>query len=99
MRPHECYVFDTEAEAIAAEAYITQTGGLPWVGKRGGVSVPANQQTVRWATPEQRVTDGKWFFKRVKPKFLATADPAAVAYFQQNFNYVIEDYDQSWRGL
>ena len=43
-------VYDTEAEAISAEAAITESKGFT-----GNV-------TSRWATPQQRL-DGKWVFQ------------------------------------
>jgi hypothetical protein len=56
-------VFDTEAEAIAAEAQIAQAIGCAIVGVNAatGLPVPTAQRTERWAIPQQ-IADGRWVF-------------------------------------
>ena len=55
-------VFDTEAEAIAAEAAISQSLGYAKLGISAatGETVP-DAQTTRWAIPQQ-IADGRWVF-------------------------------------
>ena len=56
-------VFDTEAEAIAAEAQIAQGIGCVLVGvnAKTGLPDPSAQATERWAIPQQ-IADGRWVF-------------------------------------
>lgn len=56
-------VFDTEAEAIAAEAQIAETIGCPKVGVNAKTGQPAldKRPTERWAIPQQ-IADGRWVF-------------------------------------
>ena len=56
-------VFDTEAEAVAAEAQIAQAIGCSKVGTNAktGLPAPEAQATERWAIPQQ-ITDGRWVF-------------------------------------
>lgn len=55
-------VFNTEAEAITAEAQISTAMGYskPGVSAATGEVVP-NVLTVRWAVPQQ-INDGRWVF-------------------------------------
>lgn len=57
-------VFDTEAEAITAEAQIAQAIGCVRVGlnAKTGQPAPDAQVTERWAIPQQ-ITDGHWVFQ------------------------------------
>lgn len=54
-------VFDTEADALAAEAEISESLGLPIVGVNAltGEPDPSKTGTERWAVPEQ-IADGRW---------------------------------------
>lgn len=56
-------VFNTEAEAIAAEAEIAAAMGLAKVGvnAKTGLPAPDAQVTERWAIPQQ-IADGRWVF-------------------------------------
>ena len=56
-------VFNTEAEAIAAEAAISEAIGCTKVGvnARTGQPEPTKQTTERWAVPQQ-ILDGRWVF-------------------------------------
>ena len=56
-------VFDTEAEAIEAEAQVAQSIGCIKVGTNAktGQPAPDKQATERWAIPQQ-ITDGRWVF-------------------------------------
>ena len=56
-------VFNTEAEAIAAEAEIAAAMGLAKVGvnAKTGLPAPDAQVTERWAIPQQ-IQDGRWVF-------------------------------------
>lgn len=72
------YVFDTEAEAIAAENTIV-TNIKTWVqtyspdaigpdgdslkGRNAKTGELVNNYTIRWATPKERI-DGKWVFSK-----------------------------------
>lgn len=56
-------VFDTEAEAITAEAQVAADIGCIKVGvnAKTGQPAPEAQVTERWAIPQQ-ITDGRWVF-------------------------------------
>ena len=56
-------VFDTEEQAIAAEAQVALDSGCPKVGvnAKTGQPAPDAQVTERWAIPQQ-ITDGRWVF-------------------------------------
>jgi hypothetical protein len=56
-------IFDTEAEAIAAEAQIAADIGCIKVGTNAktGQPAPEAQATERWAIPQQ-IADGRWVF-------------------------------------
>ena len=56
-------VFNTEAEAIAAETQVAQAIGCAKVGinAKTGQPAPEAQVTERWAIPQQ-ITDGRWVF-------------------------------------
>lgn len=56
-------VFETEAEASAAEAQVAADTGCPNVGVNAatGLPDPNAQVTQRWAIPQQ-ITDGRWVF-------------------------------------
>ena len=55
-------IFATEAEALAAEAAISQAMGYAKAGvnAKTGETVP-DVLTLRWAVPQQ-ITDGRWIF-------------------------------------
>jgi len=56
-------VFDTEEQAIAAEAQVALYSGCPKVGvnAKTGQLAPDAQVTERWAIPQQ-IVDGRWVF-------------------------------------
>ena len=56
-------VFNTEAEALAAEAEVAQAMGLAKIGTNAktGQPQPDKQVTERWAIPQQ-IQDGRWVF-------------------------------------
>ena len=56
-------VFNTEAEAIAAEAQVAADIGCIKVGvnAKTGLPAPEAQATTRWAIPQQ-IADGRWVF-------------------------------------
>jgi hypothetical protein len=56
-------VFNTEAEAIAAEAQVALDIGCAKVGvnAKTGQPEPDKQVTERWAIPQQ-ILDGRWVF-------------------------------------
>jgi hypothetical protein len=57
------HVFNTEQEAIAAEAQIAADIGCSIIGTNAktGLPEPDKQQTTRWAIPHQ-IADGRWVF-------------------------------------
>jgi len=57
-------VFNTEQEAIDAEAQICMDKGYPKVGvnAKTGLAEPDKQLTTRWAIPKQ-IADGRWVFE------------------------------------
>ena len=54
-------IFDTEAEAIAAEVQVAAAIGCIKVGvnAKTGLPAPHAQATERWAVPQQ-IADGRW---------------------------------------
>ena len=56
-------VFDTEEQALAAEAQVSVALGYIKVGVNAatGLPDPTAQATERWAIPQQ-ITDGRWVF-------------------------------------
>lgn len=56
-------IFNTEAEAIAAEAQVAADIGCVKVGvnAKTGQPAPDAQLTERWAIPQQ-IVDGRWVF-------------------------------------
>jgi hypothetical protein len=56
-------IFDTEQEAIAAEAQVAAAIGCIKVGvnAKTGQPEPDKQATERWAIPQQ-IQDGRWVF-------------------------------------
>ena len=56
-------IFNTEAEAITAEAQVAQAIGCIKIGvnAKTGLPAPEAQATERWAIPQQ-ITDGRWVF-------------------------------------
>lgn len=57
-------IFDTEAQAIAAEAQVAHEIGCAKVGinAKTGLPAPDAQVTERWAIPQQ-INDGRWVFQ------------------------------------
>jgi len=95
----EHYVFDTEAEANAAEAYISQAGGVPIVGinAKTGEPMPNAAKTERWAIPQQRL-DGKWVFEKVPNTIIAQYPQAVQLYFISTFSFTVEEFSNTWFG-
>ncbi len=58
----KCRIFSTEAEAIEAEAAISEAMGYakPGINAATGEVVP-DAVTTRWAVPQQ-ISDGRWVF-------------------------------------
>jgi hypothetical protein len=55
-------VYDTEAEALAAEAAISAALGYPASGTNAATGEEEPEVvTVRWAVPQQ-IVDGRWVF-------------------------------------
>ena len=56
-------VFNTEAEAVAAEAQIAQSIGCVKIGNNAATGQADHdaQATERWAIPQQ-IADGRWVF-------------------------------------
>ena len=56
-------IFDTEAEANAAESQIAADIGCIKIGvnAKTGLPAPEAQTTERWAIPQQ-IADGRWVF-------------------------------------
>jgi len=93
------YVFETEAEATAAVEQINLIGNAPIPGRSAatGEVVAEKGVTKSWAQPWQRITDGKWVFAKVPTEMISSAGQEAEDAFNAAFNYVFEEYDQSWR--
>jgi len=92
------YVWDTEAEAVAALASINASSVFPIPSKKNGVVVPEEVKTMSWSdTPRQRL-DGKYCFERIPANMLEhfgisqeDADSWVTA-----FNPAVEVYDETW---
>lgn len=94
----EQYVFDTETIAIDAENYICTVAGCPIVNKNAltGLPDPNVQKTESYAIPQQRITDGKWFFTRVPQYIREQYPPEVQEQFNYNYPHVIENFTYSW---
>ena len=93
--PH--YVFEDKETADGADAYISQVGGAPVVGKNAktGRPEPEKAKTLRWAIPRERL-DGKWVFP-VVPESLSSQYPDHIKnYFNENFPHSIEIFQSDW---
>jgi hypothetical protein len=91
------YVFDTQAEAEAAELYIRQAANAPITGKNAKTNQfdADKAKTEHWAIPQQRF-DGKWVFERV-PAAICSQYPRGLSVaFNNQFNFIIEEFDDSW---
>ena len=75
MDKRMCLVFNTELDALGVEAKISQNKGLP------------HGKTVRWAVPEQRITDNKWFFEKPNVQCLSGTEETY---------YTTEEWSDSW---
>ena len=91
------YVFNTEEEALIAEAQISLLGSAPIVGKNAktGQLDENKTKTIRWAIPKQRL-DGKWVFPKINDEILLQYPQEIIDGFNSTHNYVLEDYDSSW---
>ena len=91
------YVFDTEQEAINAEAAISQMGNVPITGvnQKTGELEPTKQKTVRWAVIKQR-NDGKWVFPVVPQSIIDQYPSGTSEAFNDNFPHTKEDYHYTW---
>ena len=93
----EYYVFNTEQEAIEAEAYISAVGNYPRTGQNAktGTPEPGKQKAERWAIPKQR-QDGKWIFQRI-PEAIRNQYPESVRNnFINNYPHAVEEYSEDW---
>ena len=80
--------FNTEQEAIAAEAQVAADIGCIKIGvnAKTGLPAPDAQATVRWAIPQQ-IADGRWVFPSPDDTGVEIAEPVSVAawdYLQSN---------------
>jgi len=68
-------VFDTEQEALDAEAQVALDIGCVKVGvnAKTGAEQPDKQVTERWAIPQQ-ITDGRWVFVSPNDEGVEAAD-------------------------
>ena len=91
------FVFDTEAEAIAAEAQISIIGNAPVLGRNAATGKIETEKgkTLRWAIPQQRL-DGKWVFPYMGDERLAQFPQDTIDGFNSVFNYVFEEYQSDW---
>lgn len=99
------YVFDTEAQAIAAEAQII-SNVMAWVqahspaalvdgklrGRNAKTGELTNVYTERWAVPRQNAL-GKWVFPKPTQ---ADAGIMPLATMVQGVSAVEADFDPSW---
>ena len=99
----EYYVFNTEQQAIDAEAFISTNAGFPLAGTnlKTGLVDSAAQKTERWAIPQQRINDNKWVFPVVPiTRILELMKPeqAQVLITQYNTDYphALETSNSTW---
>jgi len=84
MKKNICFVFDTEAEAVAAAEKCDD-----------GLSAKLiAAQADNWAVPEQRLTDNKWYFKQPN-YFPFTCDECTV---KPKCHYTEENMDKNWNN-
>jgi len=93
----EYYVFNTEQEAIEAEAYISAVGNYPRTGNNAktGTPEPDKQKAERWAIPKQR-QDGKWIFQRIPEAIRAQYPQAVKDAFNATYPHVVEELTAEW---
>lgn len=101
------YVFETEAEAIAAENTIV-TNIKTWVqayspdaiapdgnslkGRNAKTGELVNHYTTRWAVPNQRL-DGKWVFEKPTQSALG---PVPLASVTNGVSAIEEEFQRDW---
>ena len=92
------YVFDDEQTAIDAENYISNIGSVPIPSVKASTGeIDENvTETVRWAIPWQRETDGKWVFPYVGDETVAQYPDSVVNYFETNFPNTKEEISEDW---
>lgn len=92
----EYYVFDNENTAVEAEKYICTIGQLPKTSVDINKNiVMENQETERWAIPNQRL-DGKWVFPVIPNELLQTFPQNIIDNFNSSFLYVKEEFQNNW---
>jgi hypothetical protein len=91
------YVFDDEATADGAQAYICAVAQTPITGRNAktGKLEPNKAKTERWAVPQQRL-DGKWVFPIIPYEIAITFPPEVSDNFNTNYPNVKEEYDNAW---
>lgn len=83
------YVFDTEQQAIDAEAFISSAAGYPWA------------KTDKWAVPYQRINDNKWVFpivplQRILQIMTVEQAIALVTQFDTDHPHAEEEAQDNW---
>ena len=91
----EFYIFNTEAEAVSAQAEIASVGGFPWTGKKKGKDNPLAQKVERYATPRQRVNDGKWYFPALKTEGRLSKKDLPPGFHGRN-KHTVEELQTNW---
>ncbi len=91
------YVFDLKKTAVAAEKFICNIAGFPWVGNNAktGKAAPDKQKTLRWADVQKRATDGKWYFEKLADSDFANVPTDIIDAFNE-FPHTIEEKQSDW---
>ena len=96
------YLYDVfETQVIAQEAldFLALHAGYPAVNFNAETGEPAtsNTKTKQWAVMAQRVTDGKWFFKRIKDEIRANYPQALIDAYML-IPHTEEVYADDWQA-
>lgn len=99
MTGKQCYIFDNEQTAINAEAFISGLYGFPRKGKNAKSKKDADdskQKTIRWAIPQQRVNDNKWFFEQVPPSLGGKFGVLNGQKFNNDYPHTVDVCQENW---
>lgn len=92
------YVFTVKKTAVAAEKYICNIAGFPWISNNGktGKAAPDKQQTLRWALVQKRASDGKYYFEALADSDFQNVPADVVEKFNTDYPHTIEEKQSDW---
>ena len=92
------YVFQLKKTAVAAEKYICNIAGFPWISDnhKTGKAAPKKQQTLRWASIAKRATDGKYYFEALADSDFSGVPADIIEKFNTDYPHTIEEKQSDW---